>query len=260
MPFLSRNYFVLFALAISFALAGCSASDQSRWDDEKEPHFVLGKNRVNTMDYSGAIEAFQDSLEVNPRSAQAHYQLAMLFENKVSDPAAAIYHYQQYLKFDPKAENPDIITQHINGCKQQLATDVLQLPSTSAAQKELERLAEENRRLHEQMDRLNAYYAAQLAAAKSNSSQTISSGSATPDDISRGGSTTTSGSPTGIHPAPLKPKPVPIVKRTHVVAQGETLAAIARKSNVSLAALQTANPGVSPKKLRVGQVLNLPPS
>ena len=33
---------------------------------------------------------------------------------------------------------------------------------------------------------------------------------------------------------------------------------VARKAGVSLTALQAANPGVTPKKLRVGQVLNLP--
>jgi LysM repeat protein len=36
------------------------------------------------------------------------------------------------------------------------------------------------------------------------------------------------------------------------------LAAIARKSGVNLAALEAANPGVTPKKLHVGQALNLP--
>jgi LysM repeat protein len=46
--------------------------------------------------------------------------------------------------------------------------------------------------------------------------------------------------------------------RTHTVAAGETLASIARKSGVSLTALQAANPGVTPKKMKVGQVLNVP--
>ena len=56
---------------------------------------------------------------------------------------------------------------------------------------------------------------------------------------------------------PTQPKISPA--RTHTVLAGETLAAVARKHNVSLTALQAANPGVSPKKMRVGQSLNLPP-
>jgi len=60
---------------------------------------VLGKSRVNAMEFGPAIDAFEESLEANPHSAQAHFQLAMLYENQESDPAAAIYHYQQYLKY-----------------------------------------------------------------------------------------------------------------------------------------------------------------
>ncbi len=57
-------------------------------------------------------------------------------------------------------------------------------------------------------------------------------------------------------PKPRSPKPAK--PRTHTVAAGETLAAIARKTGVSLTALEAANPGVNPRKLHVGQTLNLP--
>ena len=46
--------------------------------------------------------------------------------------------------------------------------------------------------------------------------------------------------------------------RTHAVAANETEAAIARKFGIKLGALQAANPGVNPAKLRVGQILNIP--
>ena len=63
-------------MAAGVALNGCSSSDQSQLDEEKEPHFVLGKGRVNAMDYQGAIEAFEQSLEANPHSAAAHFDSA----------------------------------------------------------------------------------------------------------------------------------------------------------------------------------------
>ncbi len=78
-----------------------------------------------------------------PHSAAAHFQLACLFDKKESDPAAAIYHYQEYLRLDPRADNADIIRQRIYSCKQQLAADVLPLPSAPAAQKQLEDLDRE---------------------------------------------------------------------------------------------------------------------
>ena len=46
--------------------------------------------------------------------------------------------------------------------------------------------------------------------------------------------------------------------RTYTIKSGETMASIARKQGVSLTALQSANPGVNPKKLRAGQTVNLP--
>ena len=60
------SYFACLAVLVGVALGGC-APGQGQSDDEKEPHFVLGKSRVNAMDYQGAIEAFEESLEVNPQ-------------------------------------------------------------------------------------------------------------------------------------------------------------------------------------------------
>jgi LysM repeat protein len=47
-------------------------------------------------------------------------------------------------------------------------------------------------------------------------------------------------------------------KGTHTVKKGETLSQIAKDTGVSLKALHEANPGVDPKKLQIGQKLNLP--
>ncbi|MEI9865892.1 MAG: hypothetical protein WDN00_15350 [Limisphaerales bacterium] len=98
------------------------------------------------MDFTGAAEAFEASLEANPHSAAAHFQLAMLYENEKqinpANPAAAIYHYQQYLRFNPKAGNREVITQRIISCKQQLAADVNPLPSSPAAQQQLQQLVD----------------------------------------------------------------------------------------------------------------------
>src|SRR3984885_8130345 len=106
----------LFVAWVGVALSGCEPGE-SQLDEKKEPHYVLGESRVNAMDYQGAIEAFEESLEANPHSASAHFELACLYDEKISDPAAAIYHYQQYLKYNPNAENAEIVTQRINSCK-----------------------------------------------------------------------------------------------------------------------------------------------
>ena len=109
MSFWGRFNLCILVAASLTVMNGCMPSDSSQLDDEKEPHFVAGKSCVNAMDYPGAVEAFTESLEATPRSAAAHFQLACLFDTKVSDPAAAIYHFQEYLRLNPKADNASVV-------------------------------------------------------------------------------------------------------------------------------------------------------
>ena len=257
------------ALTAMFLLAvnGCSPTEQSLADEEKEPHFALANSRFNDLNYTGAIEAFQESLEVNPHSAQAHYRLGQLFDTKQPDPAAAVYHYQEYLRLAKNAENAEVIRERIAACKQQLATDVMAMPSTPRQLRQVEELTETNRLLQAQVESLRASvqkwsdYAESLkAAAKNNPASqnnfsTPSSGtSLLPEDMTP---TTTDNKPhtTTVTRPPAQPTTKP---HTYVVKSGETMAGIARKQGVSLTALQAANPGVNPKKIHKGQTLNLP--
>lgn len=252
MEFWNRTVFCVFAVCLGVVLAGCEPPGQGAADDEKEPHFVLGQNRVNARDYPGAVEAFEQSLEANPHSAGAHFQLAMLYEDdkKISpaNPAAAIYHYQQYLRFDPNAPNADVVSRHISACKQQLAADVLQLPSSSAAQQQLQQLADKNRLLQDEVDKWRAYFASQAAMLNTNPPPA-------PNILVQQPTTPTTRQP----PPPANPKPPATTPRTHTIAAGETPAAISRKYGVSLTALLAANPGLQPTHMHVGQVINLPP-
>jgi len=60
-------------------------------------------------------------------------------------------------------------------------------------------------------------------------------------------------------PAPVVPTPaVPVRPLWHTVARGETLGGIARQYGLTLAALQKANPGLSPRRIRPGLELRLP--
>jgi tetratricopeptide (TPR) repeat protein len=250
---------LLLIFALGIALGGCTPSDQ---DEEKEPHYVLGQSRINAMDYQGAVEAFEQSLEVNPHSAAAHYQLGMLYENQQSDPASAIYHYQQYLKFDPSAENADIIRQHITSCKQQLAAAVLPLPSTPVAQQQLEKLVDQNRQLQAQVDSLQAAlkqwsdwyakYTNQMAAQtvpvvpQNNFVQQTVNPVQTQQSLSVQQTVNTHGGNSSTH------------GHTYVVAHGETAMAICRKFGIRLTELESANPTMNPARLRAGEILNIP--
>jgi len=250
----------LWMIWLGLLSSGCTPSGQSQVSEEKEPHFVLGKSRVNAMDYQGAIEAFGQSLEANPHSAAAHYELGWLYDEKAGDPAAAIYHYQAYLQLDSNADNAEVIKQRIYRCKQQLAADVSPLSSTPAAQQQLEKLSEQNRQLQDEVDKWRAYYANQLAAAKTNSPPALTYETPGPSPTVTSQSSQTE-SPTSSGEAtsrPTGPRPAGTARRTHTVAPGETAMAITRKYGIKLNALQAANPGVNLSRIKTGQVLNIP--
>ncbi|HTY88820.1 MAG TPA: LysM peptidoglycan-binding domain-containing protein [Candidatus Acidoferrum sp.] len=250
----------ILAVGLGLALSGCSPSGQSPVSEEKEPHFVLGKSRVNAMDFEGAVEAFAQSLEANPNSAAAHYELGMLYDAKIPDPAAAIYHYQQYLKLNSKADNADLINQRIIKCKQQLAGEVQPRPDTPAAQQQLQQLYEQNRQLQDEVNKWRAYYASQSAAAKTNAAPTPAYGNPPPTGqpvlVQSGPKVSASSTPELA--ARAASSKAGAAGRTHTVAAGETAMGITRKYGVKFNALQAANPGVNLGRLRAGQVLNLP--
>jgi len=261
---LARSAFALLAVLL---LSGCIDSARSQLDEEKEPHFLTGKSRVSTMDYQGAIEAFEKALEVNPQSASAHFELAWLYEQKEAEPAAAIYHYQKYLQLRPNAENADIAKQHILSCKQALASTVSLGPITDKQQRDFEKMLDENRRLLEQnrgltdeVAKWRAYYAARPGG--STSPAAIPLASAPP---ARPGTSAASG-PT-VLVANVVPRgastgrvnsPSPPPTRTHTVKPGETLAQIARQYGVKLDDLIAANPRLEPRRLQIGQTLTVP--
>ncbi len=247
------------AVWVGVALGGCTPG-QGPGDEEKEPHYVLGQSRVNAMAYQDAVEEFEESLEANPRSAAAHYQLAMLFEQQVPDPAAAIYHYQEYLKLDPSAGNADIIRQHIDACKQQLAADVMSLPSTPAGQQQLEKLADQNRQLQDQVNKLQAQlsqWAAYYESEKAAKARAVPAQNPAPAQPIPTQPVQTSSPQVPVENPSHTEKTAAATARTHTVAAGETAVGIARKSGIKLSELQAANPGVNLARIRVGQVLNL---
>jgi tetratricopeptide (TPR) repeat protein len=240
-------------------LSGCQESPRSELDEQREPHFMAGKNRVNSMDYRGAIGSFQRALEVNPQSASAHFELGWLFDEKEPDPAAAIYHYSRYLQLTPNAGNVETVRSRILACKQQLASTVTLSPVTKTLQDELQRALEQNRALRDQIERWKAYVRHLEAITNSFASTRIGTNRTLEEPFSpnqperlQGG-----GSATGIEGGRTPGSGV--TSRTHTVKPGETPTTIARKYGVKVDALLAANPRVEARRMRVGQVLVIPP-
>ena len=236
-------------------VAGCAPSRDSGLDEEKDPHFLAGMSRKQTLDYPGAMEAFELALENNPRSAAAHFELGLIGYQNANNWAAAIHHFEQFCRLRPDSPKVDAARQFIAACKQELVREVPLGSISQQLQKEFARLSQENKELRQQVEQLRQQLAQRLPLAASDA----------PGPVLRpppaGNPPPESAPPVqpvaNPEPPSERPRPAPVT-RTHTVRAGETSYAIARRYGVQPAALLAANPGVEPRRLRVGQVLNVP--
>ena len=245
---------ILPLLLAGLVVSGCLPSAPS--DEEKEPYFLAGRSRVNTMDFKGAIDSFEKAVELNPKSAAAHFELGCLYDQRESDPAAAIYHYERHLKLLPSSPKRELITTRILACKQQLAQTVSLGPVTEKQQRELEQLADESKRLREAVE----YWRA-LALRLQNLTNPSAAASATPRPVQ----SSPSGQPTSTSRSTVNPelpsRPAATsapASRSHIVKAGETPTMIARRYGLKVETLMMANPGVDARRLRIGQNLAIP--
>src|ERR1039457_638399 len=228
--------------------SGCLPSAQR--DEEREPYFLAGKSRVNTMDFTGAKGAFEKAVEVNPKSAPAHFELGWLYDQKESDPAAAIYHFARFLKLMPNSGKEEMVKTRILACKQQLAQTVSLGLVTEKQQREFEQLAEENKRLHEDLEKWRGY-ALRLQTLTNQASAPLPVGGAVQSPGL--GQARPSDSPgTARLSAPTS---TPL---THTVKAHETPSFIARKYGVRVESLMAANPKLEARHMKVGQTLIIP--
>src|ERR1044072_926781 len=99
--------FRMIALLLGLFAAGCRRGSTAQGDEQKDPYFLAGKNRLQERDYPGAVEMFEKALDVNPRSASAHFELGVLYEQQQNDFAAALYHYQKAVALRPDLVSAD---------------------------------------------------------------------------------------------------------------------------------------------------------
>ncbi len=57
--------------------------------------------KVRDGDLLQAIDLYESALDGSPRSADVHYRLAVLYDDKMSDPLNAMHHFKRYLTLSP---------------------------------------------------------------------------------------------------------------------------------------------------------------
>lgn len=243
----------------AIVLSGCYPSEDDQLNEQRDPHFLAGKAYLNTFNYRAAAEEFEKALESNPRSASAHFELGLLYEQKLAvenAPAIAIYHFDRFLQLRPNSEYSQIVRQKILACKREIAKPFAVDPGAQSYLREYERLKAENAQLKSQIELWQVYYSNLMAKAQS----VIVAQPQTAQPPAQKEATTSSGIPK------IPPPPATVQQgarpsesmATYTVKAGDTMAAIAKRYGISLNSLTSANPGVDPRRLKVGQTINIP--
>jgi LysM repeat protein len=271
-----------FALVLPL-LFGCSPVREAQMDEQRNPYFIEGKDRIGSRDYKGAIAAFEKALEINPRSALAHFELAVLYEQhseqRENDYVAALYHYNQVVRLRPHAYPSDNARQRIASCKQELVRSQSMAPVYQQTVREIDRLKEENQQLRRQVETLTAQAASQfiapaaLASRQTQTTQPSGPGARSESSIELATRSGRPGEGTWETPivvvtnsvasvakerGPRGAQSAPATGRSHTVKAGETPYSIARSYGIRADALLAANPGLDARRVRIGQTIAIP--
>ena len=217
---------LLFSLGM---LAGCDRMITSRRVQLTND----GDAKAGTGEYSQAINLYEAALDGTAASADVHYKLALIYDDKLHDPLNALHHFKRFLTLEPSGKRAQEVKQFM---KRDELTLLTTLSSDSMVPRtELVRLNNENLNLRKQLG--DRWAAQKLAEAAEKNARN----KARPNEKRKSGAT----------------------PRSYTVRPGDTLASIARKFYNSSAAwhrILEANSGKisKPADLKPGQELVIP--
>lgn len=182
---------IILSFSAVVLLTGCDKVITDRPKQKME----AAARKAKAGEYRQAIALYEDALDGTVDTAEVHYRIAVIYDEKLRRPTNALHHFQRYVEFLPKgtfaneARNYSKVAQRKVG--QTLAG------SGPASQSELVRLKNENLSLQKQLSEAKQRLALLSVAAAKRAEATK---------------------------APLPPG-----SRRHTVQSGETLASISLK-------------------------------
>ena len=190
------------------------------------------ENKAARGDFARAINLYEAALDDSEsiRSAEVHYKLALLYDDKLNDPVSALHHFKRYLALSPNGPHANEVTKSIKhdeiAALTALSGDSV-IPRSEAAQ-----LRNENLNLRKELE-------------------------------TRAGSLRSAPEKSQANDASSKKSATKKADRTYVVKSGDTLFSISRKFYKSpkrwKEILEANRKNIrDPKKLTVGETLVIP--
>ena len=180
--------------------------------------------------FARAISLYEAALDDSPRSAEVHYKLALLYDDKLNDPVSALHHFRRYLALSPTGTHAADVENSIK--HDEIAALTVLSGDSVITRSEAARLRNENLNLHKELEGRSA--PGRSVTDKSQENDTSSKKTASKQG-----------------------------DRAYVVQSGDTLFSISRKFYKSPKRwkdiLNANRKNIhDPKKLTVGQTLVLP--
>jgi LysM repeat protein len=224
---ITKSFRKSFAAALALGLALGSVSCDRMITPRSAQIIKDAENKTADGNFLRAIALYESALDDSPRTADVHYRLALLYDDKMHDPLHALHHFKRYLTLAPSGPRA-------NDVKNFMKKDELELGTTLSgdsvvSRAEAARLKNENLALRKDLEDLRAHRSTDKTAPDSK----------------------TADKKTGATP------------RTYVVREGDTLASISRKfykSSGRWKKIRDANKNVldDPAKLKPGMTLTIP--
>jgi LysM repeat protein len=228
---LQKTFATAICLCLAFSLGACD-----RMITPRNVQVIKdAESKSADGNYLRAITLYESALDGSAKSADIHYRLALLYDDKMHDPLNALHHFKRYLTLAPSGPHASEVKNFMKKDELELGTSLSGDSVVSRA--EAARLKNENLSLRKELD--------DQRARLHNSTTEKASGDG------RDGK------------APSVSKKPARAPRTYVVRDGDTLASISRrfyKSSGHWEKIRDANRSIvnDPEKLKAGQTLTIP--
>ena len=101
-------------------------------------------------DFTRAINLYEAALDDSPRCAEVHYKLALLYDDKLSDPVGALHHFRRYLALSPDGTHAADVKNSIK--HDEIAALTVLSGDSVITRSEAARLRNENLNLHKELE------------------------------------------------------------------------------------------------------------
>ncbi|WP_049975674.1 Cell division protein CpoB [Chthoniobacter flavus] len=165
------------------------------FDKGTKENIAAADKKAAAGDYRTAVDLYEGALDGTAKTAEVHYKLALLYDDKLKSPIDALHHMDRYIELAPNGPHVRDAKAYKKEGEARLLTKLSN--GSPITQQDAVRLKNENQILREQLTALRAQRAMPAATLNAKGE-------------------------------PMQ-KPIPPGARTYTVQSGDTLAKISRK-------------------------------